>query len=231
MPRAEAEIIWSKVRSGTGTGFDIWCGIISSPPFKFGLLGQMTLSSKRLQVVIMTMPNLFLQPLVSPSRAVSTSIHVTGLFVFAASIAWIPKITNPLHNGFGGSFKFLTIIALTLSTITYAVGFLADITLSKRMLTLKSILSLCATPLDVLISILYWGARAIDKKLVVPPGHEIPFVPDFGFHAVPAILLTIDLMLLSPPWPVRTYGTMMIGPIFVFVYWAWIELCFSVVGW
>lgn len=167
----------------------------------------------------------------SSLRSVSAVIHVAGLLLFAAAFSWLPNITNPLHNGFGGSYQFLTIIALTISTITFGVGLLADISLNEQLFALKNILSVCATPLEVLVSVLYWSLRAVDKRFVVPPGHELPFIPDYGFHAMPAIMLTLDLMLLSPPWSIKAYSAMTLGSVLAFLYWNWIEYCFSLNGW
>lgn len=54
---------------------------------------------------------------------------------------------------------------------------------------------------------------------------------DSGFHAMPAIMLSIDLILLSPPWTIRAYGAMALSTAIAFLYWFWIEYCFSVNGW
>jgi hypothetical protein len=172
-----------------------------------------------------------LQRLAYSPRSVSSIIHTAGLLLFAAAFSWLPHISNPLHNGFGGSYQFLTIIALTISTMTFALGLLADIFLSEQLFVLKSIFSICATPLEVLVSIMYWGLRAVDKKLVIPPGHEIPFLPDFGFHAMPAIMLTLDLIVLSPPWSIKAYSALKLDFMLTFLYWSWVEYCFSINGW
>jgi len=158
-------------------------------------------------------------------------MHAAGLLSFAASLLWLPNITNPLHNGFGGHYQFLTFIALTISTITFIFSLLADISLSKQLFALKNLLSVCATPLEVLITTLYWSIRAVDKKLVVPPGHELPFIPDFGCHAMQAIMLTLDLMLLSPPWPIKAYSALGLDSVLAFLYWGWVEYCFTINGW
>jgi hypothetical protein len=170
-------------------------------------------------------------PRLASSRSVSVIIHLAGLLFFAASFSWLSNITNPLRNGFGGSYQYLIIIALTISVITFGVGLLADVSLSEQLFALKNILSVCATPLEVLVSILYWSLRAADKRLVVPPGHELPFIPDFSLHAMPAIMLTLDLMLLSPPWSIKAYIAMTLSAVLAFLYWAWIEYCFSLNGW
>lgn len=48
---------------------------------------------------------------------------------------------------------------------------------------------------------------------------------------MPAIMLTLDLMFLSPPWTVQGYGAMTISMTIAFLYWGWVELCFSKNGW
>lgn len=48
---------------------------------------------------------------------------------------------------------------------------------------------------------------------------------------MPAIMLSIDLILLSPPWAIRAYGAMALSTAIAFLYWFWIEYCFSVNGW
>ena len=158
-------------------------------------------------------------------------LHVIGLLSFSASFDYLGKNSSPTQQGFGGSFQFLTIIGLALATATFATGLLADVTLSRQLFDLKNVLSICSAPLEVLISVLYWSLCAIDKTLVVPPEFALPFVPDFGFHAMPAIMLTLDLLLLSPPWTVRAYSAMTISMVIAFLYWFWIEYCFSKNGW
>jgi hypothetical protein len=122
-----------------------------------------------------------LQQFTSSPRSVSSIIHVAGILLFAMSFSWLPNITNPIHKGFGSHYQFLTFIALTMSAITFGLGLLSDNLYNEHLFALKNILSVCATPLEVLVSILYWPLRAYDKSLVMPPGHELPFIPDIGF--------------------------------------------------
>lgn len=67
--------------------------------------------------------------------------------------------------GYGWHFQFLTIIGLTLATTTFAFALLADLTKSPRLFLIKNMLSVCSTPLEALISILYWGLRAVRMAL------------------------------------------------------------------
>lgn len=77
----------------------------------------------------------------------------------------------------------MTIIGLALALTSMVLGLVADVTLSSAVFNVKNIISVCSTPLEVLVSILYWGITLIDKRLLVPEEYQLPFWPDFGFHA------------------------------------------------
>ncbi|KAK0703821.1 FAR-17a/AIG1-like protein [Lasiosphaeria miniovina] len=158
-----------------------------------------------------------LQRLAYPARSVSAIVHVLGLSSFSASFRYLRQVPSPMSHGFGGDFQYLTIIGLALATATFGIGFLADLTLSPWLFRIKNVFSVCSAPLEVLVSILYWGLCAINKN--------------FGFHAMPAVMLTLDLILLSPPWTVKVYGAMSISVAVAFLYWGWLELCFTKNGW
>lgn len=172
-----------------------------------------------------------LQRLPSPSRSLSAVIHAVGVLSFSASFGYLTVNPGPMPDSYGGQFKFLTIIGLAASLLTFGAGLLADLTGSTRLFATKNRLSVGTAPLEVLVSILYWGLTAVDKTLVMPPDVALPFLPDFGFHAMPAIMMAIDLLLLSPPWTVRAYTAMALSLALAFLYWAWIEWCFSKNGW
>lgn len=119
-----------------------------------------------------------LQRFASPSQSLSALTHTLGMASFMASFSYLKLFPREIHLGFGGEFKFLTIIGLGLALLTFAVGLLADLTLSPSLFRIKNVLSVCSAPLAVLISTLYWGICAINKNLVVPPDMAIPVLPD-----------------------------------------------------
>ncbi|OLN88479.1 UPF0641 membrane protein [Colletotrichum chlorophyti] len=172
-----------------------------------------------------------LQRLEAPSRSLSLVLHLAGLLSFFGSFQFLSTLTHDIAMGFGGNYQHLTNIGLVLSCVTFAVGLLADITLSQQLFSIKNALSTTAAPLEVLISILYWGIRSIDKRLLIPEGFELHWLPDVGFHLIPAVVLSLDLILFSPPWTIRAYSAMAISMVFAFLYWGWVELCFSRNGW
>lgn len=70
---------------------------------------------------------------------------------------------NNSNDSYGWHFQYLTIIGLALSTLTFACGLLADLTLSRRLFAAKNALSVASAPIECLITILYWGLRAVSN--------------------------------------------------------------------
>jgi len=168
-----------------------------------------------------------LQRLSSPSRGLSSTLHVLGLASFAYSFNYLTANPNHINSSYGWHFQYLTIIGLFLATLTFILGLLADITLSPSLFAVKNVLSMCSAPMEVLISTLYWGLRAIDPTLVVPAELELPLTSDLGFHAAPSILLLIDLLFLSPPWTISVVPAVALSGVIAFAYWFWIEMCYQ----
>lgn len=173
-----------------------------------------------------------LQRLASPARSASFVLHLAGICSFLASFAYLHIFPQLPADSVGGDFQFLTILGLGLSLATFAVGYAADLSLSRPLFETKNFLAVCVAPLEVLISVLYWSLCTIDRDLVYPPEFEggLPLLPDIGFHLAPALFLTVDLLLFSPPWTIRVQEAMILSLCIAFFYWAWVEYCFSYNG-
>lgn len=144
---------------------------------------------------------------------------------------------NVITASYGWHFQYLTIIGLALSTLSFASGLLADVTSTNPPFVLKNYIALVAAPIEILISVLYWSLRTISPSLVVPDGLPLlPFWNDLNFHLFPALLLSVDALLLSPPWPTSPVNpnapliTLVSSTVLAFAYWFWIELCYSYNG-
>lgn len=172
-----------------------------------------------------------LQRLKSPSIGLSSLFHLLGLSSFSASYAYLVYFPSYINDSYGWHFQFLTIIGLSISTLTFIAGLLSDLTNSPRTFSLKNSLSLCSAPLEVLISVLYWGICAIDPRLVIPPGVQLAPLADVGFHLMPAFFLTVDFLFFSPPWTIHVIPAMGLSTVLAFSYWAWVEHCFKYNGW
>lgn len=115
--------------------------------------------------------------------------------------------------------------------MTFFIGSFADVTSSYRLIRYKNAFSVIATPLEVLISILYGGLSSVDKELVIPKEFQLGLLPDISFHAVPAVVLTVDYLLLSPPWTISFRQSLGLSTALAFAYWFWVEQCYRHNGW
>lgn len=170
------------------------------------------------------------QRLSSPSRGFSALVHILGLASYSYSYNYLIANPNHISQAYGWHFQYLTIIGLTLATTTFGLGLIADTTLSPRVFAAKNVLSMCSAPMEVLISVLYWGLRAVDPELVVPKELELPVSADVSFHLAPSVLLLVDILLLSPPWTITAVPAVVLSVAIAFAYWFWIELCYSYNG-
>lgn len=142
-----------------------------------------------------------------------------------------PVDSTSSNDAYGWHFQYLTIIGLLLATITFALGSLADLTSSYTCSRYKNLFSVIATPLEVLITTLYGSLVSVDKDLVIPKEFQLGLLPDIGFHAVPAVLLTVDYLLFSPPWTISFRQALGLSTAFAFGYWFWVEQCYRHNGW
>lgn len=172
-----------------------------------------------------------LQRLRSPSRGLSAALHAAGLSSFAFSFTYLVQNPTPINDSYGWHLQYLTIIGLSLAALTFGFGLLADITLSPRLFRVKNALSVASAPMEVLISILYWGLQLIDPKLVMPDwAPPLELHADLSFHAVPSIALVIDLLFFSPPYAVPFLPAFGLSSCIAFGYWFWIEHCYQMNG-
>ena len=132
---------------------------------------------------------------------------------------------------YGWHFQFLTIHGLFFSFLAFGLGFLGDLTLSSKLFRWKNAICVFAAPLEVLISLMYWGIRSIDVSLLGSPEMELALLPDIGFHLAPALFLAIDLVLFSPPWTIPAYTVLSLITVYAGMYWYWVELCYFHNGW
>ncbi|KAK8218787.1 FAR-17a/AIG1-like protein-domain-containing protein [Phyllosticta capitalensis] len=167
-----------------------------------------------------------LQRLPSPSRGVSALVHAVGLVSFFYSFRYLIVTPNPLGELWGWHFQHLTILTLSITVMGFVCGILADLTLSTRLFYLKNVLAVVAAPLEFCVTVLYWGIRAIDPKLLLHPDSPMPPpLVDHSFHTFPTALCLIDLLLLSPPWTLTFIPSLGLAGLIATAYWFWVETC------
>ena len=66
-----------------------------------------------------------------------------------------------------------------------------------------------------------------DKSLVFPDWAQLPLVPDLSFHLLPALFLSLDFLLLSPPWTITISGAVALSGSIATGYWFWVHKCYE----
>ncbi|KAJ4138789.1 hypothetical protein NW768_002662 [Fusarium equiseti] len=165
------------------------------------------------------------------SRSSRALLHVLGVSSFTFSFYLLTTWDSNYSRSFGWYFQLLTVVGLALSLVTFSLGLIADVTLNNVFSEAKDTIAVLATPLEVLIAVLYWSIRMHDPALLMPEDLVIDPLPDLGFHLVPAVLLVLDLLLWSPRATIATRSMMSLSTVLAVIYWCWIELCFYKNGW
>ncbi|KAF5010363.1 hypothetical protein FDECE_3479 [Fusarium decemcellulare] len=164
-------------------------------------------------------------------RSFAALFHAFGISSFVYSFYLLTTWESIYSPSFGWYFQLLTVIGLAASLVSFSFGILADVTLNHAFFDAKNATAILATPLEVVISVLYWTVRSYDPTLLMPEDMVIDFWPDVGFHLTPAVLLLLDFILLSPQLKITARGMMSLSTVSALAYWCWIELCFSRNGW
>ncbi|KAK6703673.1 hypothetical protein SNK04_013604 [Fusarium graminearum] len=157
--------------------------------------------------------------------------HALGTSSFMFSFYLLTTWDSNYSRSFGWYFQLLTVVGLALSLVTFSLGLVADLVPANTLSKAKDAVAVLATPLEVLIAVLYWSIRMHNPSLLMPEDLVIDPLPDLGFHLVPAVLLALDLVLWSPRATITTRNMMSLSTVLAVVYWCWIEFCFYKNGW
>ncbi|KAI7899693.1 FAR-17a/AIG1-like protein [Cokeromyces recurvatus] len=141
--------------------------------------------------------------------------------------------TGPFENhyalGFGGQYQYLTILGLTIATIAFTLKIIRYF-IPKFSTVIYEIITNIATPLEGLISVLYWSMMLLDPHLLIPkdlPG--IPLILDCTLHLFPAVFLWIDFLAFDIDFKRSNTHVGMISA-FTLFYFAWSWYCQHVNG-
>ncbi len=145
-----------------------------------------------------------------------------GLVVLAFS--W--QSAFPLDS-FGWYMQFVTMDTLLLQAVYYILAMGVDLYPNNRRLrrVCDALFSLCAAA-SLTVAVAFWLLYSKNPQLIIPRGLEMPLELLILEHAVPAVLLLLDLTfaphgrnpLLSDMLSVMAYGI---------TYAAWSYLCFT----
>ncbi|KAI8067683.1 FAR-17a/AIG1-like protein [Gilbertella persicaria] len=166
----------------------------------------------------------------SPSKA-SLIFNTVGLVsnIYALKGIHSNEFDNPYALGFGGQYQYLTILGLTTATIAFGLKIMRYF-IPKFSSTIHEAVTNIATPLEGVISVLYWSMMLLDPHLLIP--EDIPGIPlflDFTLHLFPAVFLWIDFLAFDVEFK---RSNRHVGVIYGFAafYYVWSWYCQSVNG-
>lgn len=147
----------------------------------------------------------------------------------------------------GSWSEYLTIVGVVCTGVTMAIAALRDLLPAvKALSTLKRALLLITMPLESVITAIYWPLLIFAQDLILsrPPNQpgvgepsafadqdlalfRLPLHKDLVMHAVPAVVLLIDFLLLEPKYtpPASTIGAIALVVAVGGTYTSWIEHC------
>ncbi|KAI9301072.1 FAR-17a/AIG1-like protein [Cunninghamella echinulata] len=162
----------------------------------------------------------------SLSQYTCLALNVTGLFSNLLTFYAIHYLyINPYaEQAFGGHFQYLTIIGLAIATVAFAVN-MVRVFSPASLEMLYEVVYHVATPLEAIISVLYWTMVLVDPELLIPKDIEpIPLLVDLGLHLYPTICLWIDLFFFKPTFK-RSWRHFIYIYSFVGFYYGWSYYC------
>lgn len=119
--------------------------------------------------------------------------------------------------------------SLGVSWLVFLFALLKDTFPSVNLFArLKTMTSLIATPIEGFVALAYWGLMLLDPSLLVPPDPEfyLPFKLDISIHGLPAIMLWVDFLCFSPPYP-KSARPFALSTSAVVAYVSWMEFTAS----
>ncbi|KAI0807415.1 FAR-17a/AIG1-like protein [Fomes fomentarius] len=180
-------------------------------------------------------------------------LHTTALCVMTYGYLMLPDVVanKPMSEMRGGHFQFLTIQGLCVAWLTMLASIGCDLMPTSKILrSAKRALLMCALPLAIVISVIYWTLLLAMPHLIlpadpnaatgaeptassaVPESQRLPLQTDLALHAAPAIALFIDFYFFQRKYPknVSRYGAMILAAVLGTWYSCWVEYCASYNG-
>ncbi|KAG5356622.1 UPF0641 membrane protein [Yarrowia sp. E02] len=167
----------------------------------------------------------------SPNVGLSFVYHLLGFISFASSFHFLEQYPNPLNASYGGKYQYLTILGLCGSYLVFLLALQADVAslytkdFSNLLYQLKNSVAVAVTPLECVITVLYWSLKLYDPKLLKHPAvkEQIPLWLDMSIHLVPAATLFLDVVLMGQPWNLSFVQAVVTNFGLSAGYWFWVH--------
>ncbi|GAN10774.1 integral membrane protein [Mucor ambiguus] len=159
-----------------------------------------------------------------PSKRLNLLIVAAGLGVNFYGLYGV-KFGLPMV-GYGGHFQFLTVVGLLVTTLSFTVRIINLLT--GTLGPVYEALTAIATPVEGLISALYWPIVLYDKKMLVPDDtiFDLPLALDISLHLIPTIVCWADFMIFNTKFKRSPIHILAIYA-FTMAYFVWVNVCYE----
>ncbi|KAI8638261.1 FAR-17a/AIG1-like protein-domain-containing protein [Parasitella parasitica] len=156
------------------------------------------------------------------SKGLNLLLVVAGLYANLYGLYGV-RFGMPMP-GYGGHFQFLTIVGLLVATLSSIVRIINLLTGTLRLV--YEALTAIATPVEGLISVLYWPIVLYDKKMLVPDDtiFDLPIALDVCLHLIPTIVCWVDFMVFNTGFKKSPIHILAIYA-FAMLYFVWVNIC------
>jgi hypothetical protein len=123
----------------------------------------------------------------------------------------------------------LTVLGLCTACASHFLGLLSTLTGSKILGKWKLFMTTLSTPLELLVTMVYWSIKSYDPMLLVNPAIQkrLPLFLDVSLHMLPAVFGLFDVLLFNPVWTVTISSVLKGYTMFAVGYWIWVHHTFS----
>lgn len=160
--------------------------------------------------------------------------HWISLALLSYPYYWIQKNPSRVNTAYGWHFQMFTILTLTLAYLQFVFCALSDAVPSSDVLrSAKRTLLLIAAPCETLVSTLYWPIKLYDATLLAPKEliALFPMHADLSMHAVPTILLLIEIFCFSEAFETENGNALLAYAVYGTSYYFWTERNARLNGW
>lgn len=158
-------------------------------------------------------------PIIAGIDLASLTIGTYGICM----IIW--KTPLPEYFIEAGHWQFLTNLSLAYSLMLFFIGFIAHVTRSTWLYTIKNTLHPIGLALECVVTVIYWPLRLFFLSLLTedPGSFKLPLTIDLAIHLMPMVSLLIDYLVFMPQWTIKTSTALSIVVALTVLYWYLLE--------
>ena len=170
--------------------------------------------------------------MLSVKRVLSIVSSATATYIYARALhtVFVRDANSVVVTSYGGHLQFVTILTLFASLLRQITCFLYSISGIRSLNALQSWLGILTTPIEVIVTMLYWPLKIYKNGLVKDNRFGLVIDPELDrmCHLYPAIFEFItSTALCTRKWPRGNIIPFLVFSAVSGGYWLWFETTFK----